>query len=175
MEMFKRTIKEEQVVSIKENTAALVEAASIISRGFLFSKDLSKEDDRFIRKFIHGFISTYRDPYKGYIEFCERILLSTNDLAVVRIILLKAELSTWFQTQFNGSNQLYKRVLKVRKTHPLYRHQYKAFAECVLEMVEISPDNYSYWIEWFSKRQPEQESMFFPFVLHYVKSIISTI
>jgi hypothetical protein len=154
----------EQILPIAENTTALVNAAWIIAgtslwNGIAISKDEEKTAKKMLRREFHFFIN----PYKAYLNFCQRILFTADEMKTTALLQTPAN---WLAA---GNDKGYASTLpdlmkleEIRKKWPLYKVEYKVLAEAVLHMTEEPLKiHYAYWTGWFNERQLKHAAKLF--------------
>jgi hypothetical protein len=120
------------------------------------NNNFSSMEVQFAQQFITEFITASADYFKEYRCYCQRI-------AMVHAYINKNHgryippPTIWFdaanENGFYGTEKWMANLEKKRKSLPLFRIEYKALAEGILEMIEepfIS--NYNYWKTYFLER-----------------------
>jgi hypothetical protein len=108
------------------------------------------------KKAIGLFLQQYKTPEKGFIAFCQRVVLGkTQDIFLCPIdYWLPAQ---WFNCNIANGFALtrvrYEEIEKKRASLPMYKQELKAFAEAVLEFSqEPTVRNYKFWRQYFIDR-----------------------
>ena len=126
---------------------------------------LSKNEKFGTRRYIKQFLTNSGDPYNVYLEFTQRILL-TREYLIKNEDKYVPQPSKWFDIDnvngFAGTRRWFIRMEDVRKAFPLYRHQFKALPEAVLEMFEQPTASiFHYWRSWFIEREKQAAANLF--------------
>ena len=150
-------------VASKENLQHLTSAGWSIAKASLFYLHNYNENEmEKITGFINRSLSNANDPYLAYLEFCQRILLAHEYLKRFKGGTLSTHALIWLRSGkgmgFGKTKQLYNKLLKIRKTKPLWKKEWKELAEAVLDLVE-GPlrENFEYWVNWFRERRAQEE------------------
>ena len=151
-----KNIHSEVVFPVKNNLPAILEAGSIITQCLWPEKPNSKEDILSIKGCMLTILLSYANPYYGYLEYCQRILLAKMQLLINRQTL-NISVRQWLTYEFGKTKKMYNQLLQIRKINPLHNHDLKAFAECMLELVEDPNADITYWINWFKERHANNE------------------
>lgn len=117
------------------------------------------------KNFIRNFIVNSSDTFKGYQEYCQRVLLA-REYIIKNPDKYVPVPSKWFHTNncngFAGTSRWFLNTQDIRKSLPLYRSQFKALPEAVLEMLEEpSARNFHYWRDWFISRDKQATANLF--------------
>lgn len=109
------------------------------------------------KQFIKKFITRSEDRYNNYLEYCQRVLLAREFIIKnpQKYIPLP---SKWFNKYnhngFAGTYKWFMNLIATRRSLPLYRQQFKALPEAILEMhEEPTGKNFHYWRGWFIERE----------------------
>jgi hypothetical protein len=155
----KNTILQNETRSSRRyDVKVLVHAAWNFANTALWSHCLfsSLEKDK-ARKAIRLFLVQSPDTEKAYYHFCQRVLLAKEYVRKDsnRFIPLPAQ---WLDESnvngFAGTEAWLKQMLDRRSSLPLYRREWKALAEAVLEMaLDASEKNFWYWKIYFLERR----------------------
>ena len=102
------------------------------------------------------------DPYKGYLDFCQRVMLAREKMLAGRKPTLCCIPSIWmnetFEPGFNSTETAYIALASMRMSYLTYRVELRTVSEALLELSEYpAPDNFRYWKQWFSERGFIQE------------------
>jgi len=120
-------------------------------------EEFSKTEIEIAQISIKHYISNTAEPYKGYLMFCQRVLMARQYLLNNPDKYVPVPTAWLCPCNFNGyvgTERWYTRLQEIRKSQPLFRHQYKALAEALLEMMEEpTSDNFHYWRGWFAERE----------------------
>jgi hypothetical protein len=144
-------------VAVQEGMNVLVTAAWNFAHMTLWSQCLfsTLEKDK-ARKAIRLYLVQSPDPEKAYDHFCQRVLLAREYVQKdpSRFIPLPAH---WLDEKnvngFAGTQAWLDQMLDKRASLPLYRREWKALAEAVLEMAtDASEKNFWYWKIYFLER-----------------------
>ncbi|HEU0065158.1 MAG TPA: hypothetical protein VFQ58_09005, partial [Flavisolibacter sp.] len=120
------------------------------------NNNFSSMEVEFAQQFITAFIAGSDDYFKRYRFYCQRI-------AMVHAYINEKDgryippPTIWFDAAnvngFYGTEKWMANLEKKRKSLPLFRMEYKALAEGVLEMIEEPViSNYNYWKAYFLER-----------------------
>lgn len=99
------------------------------------------------------------DPYKAYLVFGERVLLTRHYLSQSRSRYVPLP-TVWLHPDnekgYCGTAAWHQRILEARASLPVYKIELRALAEGVLEMTEEpTVQNFMYWRHYFiDKRAP---------------------
>jgi hypothetical protein len=108
------------------------------------------------RKAIRCYLLHSPDQEKAYYNFCQRVLLARDyvNKNPARFIPLPAQwLDESNENGFAGTEAWLDQMLEKRTSLPLYRREWKALAEAVLEMAtDASEKNFWYWKVYFLER-----------------------
>jgi hypothetical protein len=141
------------ILPIKENINAMVNAAWVLSITCLwpftcFSEKEMEEGKKHIRRFMIN----EADPYKAYMEYCQRILLLTKQRihGPCHVIPQDDFFHPLNKNGFTQTEGLFKQLQHDRTKFRLYRQELKALSEAILDIAE-EPDleNFHYWVSWF--------------------------
>ena len=123
----------------------------------------SREGQQFhtsVKKFIFGIC----DHYLGYLEYCERILLLSENIGKYGQLKLQNNFLSWLEPggHFYNTKEDYDLLLKKREQYPDWKKNWKGLAEAVLEMQEShAPHILVYWENWFIERKAREELTLF--------------
>ncbi len=126
---------------------------------FPYPKLAQKESSSLHNK-IRKFISLAHDPYLGYQEFCERIMLGSGHLKRSGGIRSSTTLMEWFEpgTGFDKTKPAHEHLVKKRIKKTGWKKNWAALAEAILEIQETpTPLLLKYWEEWLSSRGAIEE------------------
>jgi hypothetical protein len=142
-------------------TAAWACAHTALWNEYLFALNERSKAEGFIGQYI----SQSKDPYKAYINFCERVLLTRQYIRNGNSRYVPFP-STWLDPQqaygFAGTASWHDRLGQQRKACPLFRMEWKALAEGILEMVEEGTGKfYRYWCTYFLEHKAIEELLLF--------------
>lgn len=149
-------IHSEVVFPIKNNMPAILKAGAIITQCLWPDKPNSKKEILYIKGCLMTIIFDYGDPYVGYLEYCQRILLAKMRLIYNRQTL-NISVKEWLELEFAKTKEMYNQLQEIRKKTPLYKHDLKSFAECILDLVEDPDADISYWVNWYKERNANDE------------------
>lgn len=141
----------------QEGFNVLVNAAWNFAHMALWSHCLfsTLEKDK-AKKAIRLYLLHSPDPEKAYYNFCQRVLLARDyvNKNPARFIPLPAQwLDESNENGFAGTAAWLDQMLDKRSSLPLYRREWKALAEAVLEMAtDASEKNFWYWKIYFLER-----------------------
>lgn len=156
---------ESVIYPAQENITGMTQAAWALSIIIFWPVSVfSEEEIKKTKKHIRQFLINAADPYKAYLEYCQRILLMRQYLLDNDGATIPELPSHWLQARhgFPISAIWFKTLQRVRTALPLYKHDMKALAEAVLEMTEDpTASNFNYWISWFKARNANDELMMF--------------
>ncbi len=127
---------------------------------------ISPAEVQHIKACIKQYILLGTDYYRGYMHFCERILLAKEILFKrnkCRYVLYPAH---WIQSSeansFKDTEQLHIFFLLTRKQTRLYKLGLSALAEGVLHLSEeLTLTNFLYWVKFFKSIHAEKELSIF--------------
>ncbi len=149
---------EPPIYPIKENIKGMVKCAWQLAKVSLWmGQQLPRREEIKAQGTIKSFISNQADPYKGYLEMCQRILLVHKELTQSRDHVIKESSSRYFnpynESGFVLSVNLFAELQQRRLIEPLHNIELKAFCEAILDMAE-DPDEeiFCYWLNWFGER-----------------------
>lgn len=163
-----QTHTSEIVHPIKENIPALVHAGWVISKVLWLDRRNSKKQMLQIKDIIRAFIMDFTDPYKGFMEFSQRILLERQRLITKPYDILHLEPLEWFATKFMHTKFLFTFLQETRKNLPLYMHELKEFSEGILIQIEDGEIYYGNILRSKWEDKPLSEDLNFLFlVLEY--------
>lgn len=142
----------------KENLHLLAAAGWKLARVTLFPRQLytDKENQVILKQILH-YIIISPDPYQGYLEFCQRILLLNQYLECGEHGSFCTPAMAWFspacELGFSRTEKMYQNIVAERGPSLFFVKQWKDLAEAVLDITE-SPgiENYEYWMNWFNER-----------------------
>ena len=120
---------------------------------------LSSQEIRSSKSFIRNFICNAPEAYPAYLEYCQRVLLA-REYIIKNPDKYVPIPSIWFCTKnvngFAGTARWFRNTQDIRRALPLYRNQFKALPEAILEMIEEpTARNFHYWREWFIIRNKQ--------------------
>lgn len=150
----------------KESIDTMTNAAWNITLTALWNgSSLSRNEKSGIKRFIEIYLINSSAPYDAYMEYTQRILL-TREYLIKNIDKYVPCPSKWFDTNnangFAGTKRWFINMEEVRKAFPLYRHQFKALPEAILEMFEQpAPHVFHYWRSWFIEREKQATANLF--------------
>lgn len=139
------------------NIPTLTDAAWNIAYTSLWNTEIfSRQEIDFARSWINNYISNSPDPYEAYLSFCQRVLMA-RQVAINNEYAFIPAPTKWLSTEnskgFEGTRPWFEKLMDIRKSFPLYRHQWKVLPEAVLSMMEDnSASNFHYWRTWFIVR-----------------------
>lgn len=145
----------------KHEMQRLVHAAWNFAYTALWSKCIfsSLERER-AKSAISGYLLQNPDPEKAFYNFCQRVLLAKEFVgkAPGRFIPLPVHwLAANNPNGFAGTEAWLHQMLHKRSSLPLYRREWKALAEAVLEMAsDASEKNFWYWKIYFLERRESE-------------------
>lgn len=157
---------EQRVLPIKENINTMVEVAWQLTLNSLWPHmDDAVMDKQHVKKIIRKRI-TGDDPYKAYLQFCERILLCWKVIAEEYAFGQTETPIDWFDPKnlngFKASEIFYKMFKKSRQRNPSAYQELSALAEAILEMAEVPlRANFNYWKNWFAENYYYDEYVLF--------------
>ena len=126
---------------------------------------LPSQEDTAARHIITNRLLQAVDPYKQYLEICQRILLSREELVCNSGYRISSSPSFYLLSDKSGyfeTASWYEELLELQKTKPVFKLSFRALAESVLEIAEEStPDNFCYWTNWFKENNLGDELMLF--------------
>lgn len=136
----------------------LTHAAWSFAHAALWSRySFSAKEEKESKGFIRAFLSKGCQPDKAFGAFCERVLLAKAyvERDVKRYVPLP---SAWLDPNnpngFAGTASWNQRLQDMRSSMPLYRIEWRALGEAIVEMAEEpSADNFSYWKNYFLERK----------------------
>lgn len=141
--------------------AAWLCAYTALYYGLLFSPaELEVAKNRITQHFLQQ-----QEVFKSYIAFCERVLQARQYIlnGSNRYVPFP---SVWLDPQnstgFSGTAEWHSRLQQQRKAAPLFRIEWKALAEAILEMIEEGTnETYQYWCSYFIERKALSELSLF--------------
>ncbi|MEP7107654.1 MAG: hypothetical protein ABI760_06715 [Ferruginibacter sp.] len=167
------------IYPIKEDIEAMVNTAWVLSIRCLWpSTRFSVKDCSDANKFIRGFIINETDPYKAYMEYCQRVLLAERQLIYDPCYKINPVPVEWFNSSnrngFIQSLEWFQKLKQIRIKRPLYKQAMKTFCEAILDIVEVPTiDNFNYWLTWFKEKDaPVYLIHFILFTIYYQKNYL---
>jgi hypothetical protein len=151
----------------KENTELMVNTAWLLASGRLWPcSTFSDKEEQTSKKILRNFITQVMDPYQGYLEICQRVLLTEKQVRSVSGYTIYKRPSRWLNSDskrgFGISRHWFEELQAKREKDPLYGHALRAFCEAILDMAEEPGcKNYNYWMTWFSKQSALEEHLVF--------------
>ncbi len=105
---------------------------------------------------IKEFLRREKQPRQAFLAFCERVLLAK--LSVVKgsdgLSLPSAWLDRGNAKGLAATRIAHQKVKTLRESLPLYKYEWKALAEAVLEFSEEpTASNFRYWADYFTEKQ----------------------
>jgi hypothetical protein len=118
------TAPENQVIPVRENVNLLVNTAWQLTLNSLWPHmEEAVDDEQFVKKFIRTKIAHGQDPYKNYLEYCQRILLCWKIINQEYAFGQMEMPHNWFDPKneegFKITNIFYKLLQKERKRTPM--------------------------------------------------------
>jgi hypothetical protein len=145
--------KEDAQIEINKYTVA---AWNLTYTALWMDNSFSSMEVEFAQQFIMQFISRSTDNYREYQVYCQRIAMvhsyiNKNDGKYI------PPPTIWFdaanESGFYGTEKWMTNLAKKRKSLPLFKIEYKALAEGILEMIEEPVmSNFNYWKAYFLER-----------------------
>jgi hypothetical protein len=121
------------------------------------------------KRIIRYHISNSDNLYDAYLEFCQRVLLAWEyvnkepDRFIPRPALWLCPDNRF---GYMGTESWFEYLKLIRRSLPLYRHQFKALPEAIMEMQdEPTAANFHYWRTWFLERSKQRALNLFLCVL----------
>lgn len=115
--------------------------------------NLSEEDKLSAQHLLRNLILQSDEPYKKYLEVCQRVLLTRERMIHDRSFGISSIPWRFFNSSSKGyavSAGWYEELLSARKQFPSLKLHFRALAEAVLEFAgEPTAENFNYWREWF--------------------------
>ena len=150
-----------------ENPDVLARAGFTFASVTLLSyRQLDELETTQLVRAIAGMLRNSHNAYDAYMEFCLRLLLARDAHPWhFRKTCPGNNALEWLKNQNNGyacTGSLYQQLLQKRKQHVLYKANWSALAEAVLDLIEDgTPEKFEYWIHWFRKRHARYELFIF--------------
>ena len=158
----------------KEYLQVLEKAAWSCAKAIIFYRhNYTEEELQKIKPQIRNFLLATTDPFKNYLEFCQRLLLARKHITNDQL----ASPANWFSPACNNgfyqTGRAYKALLKQRENHPLCRKEWKALAQAILEMHETPEISvFTYWEKWFLLNKNYEELRTFLFFISHDTNFI---
>jgi hypothetical protein len=136
---------------------ALVTTAWQFAHSLLWNhQSFSLTEQREAKYFIKQFLFAGGKPRKAFLNFCQRIILTRQNITSFNTDYLALP-SMWFDDEnvegFASSREWLQAVKTLRHSLPGYRIEIKALAEAVLEFSEEPTEkNFHYWRFYFIER-----------------------
>ncbi len=155
--MIQQNIAQQFDIKSSKCINVMVHAAWNFAHMALWSHNLlSKLEKDKARKAIRQYLLDSDDPEQAYYNFCQRVLLAREYVAQGshRFIPLPSQ---WLDTNnpngFSGTEAWLDQMLDKRSSLPLYRREWKAIAEALLEIAtDDSEKTFWYWKIYFLER-----------------------
>lgn len=115
----------------------------------------TKEKQASLEK-IAGYLRLAKNQRRGFLSFCERILAARlyNPPDAGYVTLPSSWLDRHNRKGLSASRHAYIQLKALRESLPLYRYEWKALAEAVLDFgEEPTGDNFRYWKNYFTEKQ----------------------
>ena len=128
-------------------------------------KAFPKAEEKETKKIIKSYLINETDPYKAYLELCQRILLVFK--RVTRRGPVIRETPSEYFNPGNGSGfalsaPWFAAIQQNRGSDPLHEHAIKAFCEAILDMTEDPCEEiFCFWLNWFRNREASAEYRLF--------------
>lgn len=159
------------IVPIKENVKVLTNVAYTFTWIAFWSctgyhpRQVSKAKS-YIRRIL---LQSY-DPYKAFIEFCQRIMLFREHMIENEEVSPGVYISTWLNEEdgYLGTESLFQELEKERIKTPLYKIELKGLAEAIFDMAEDpTEDNFNFWLNWLRLKLACNEICLFTMFVSY--------
>lgn len=155
------TIKTEMNNEQRTTNNLLIKSAWNFAYSVLWNGEtFSIHETHLAKRLIKYHITQCSNPLDGYMQFCQRVLIAWEyvNKDPERFI---PHPTLWLKPEYSygymGTESWYKNLLGMRAALPLYRHQYKALPEAILEMQdEPTAANFHYWRTWFLERNKQR-------------------
>lgn len=145
-------------ITSKEDLHLLAAAGWRLARVTLFSRQFfaDKENQAILKQILH-YIIISPDPYQGYLEFCQRMLLLDQYLESGETGSFSAPGLAWFspycEMGFSPTEKMYRQIVAERGPSLFFVKQWKDLAEAILDITEFPcTENFEYWMNWFNER-----------------------
>lgn len=122
---------------------------------------------------INQYLSLHKDPERGLISFCERILLARYYVAK-KVWPQPSLPSLWLdratQEGFSGTKKWYDEIKSIRLSLPKHKVELRAMAEAVIEFAsDPTVQNYNYWRSYLIDRNaPSLLGLFQVTAIHFL-------
>lgn len=157
-------------------SAVLVQTAWTFAKTALWNcQQFSSKECEQAKVHIARYLCLFRNPRKGFMAFCQRIIIARQFLEA-ETTPLQTLPSSWLDRKqpsgFSLTKGLYKDLRLIRERLPAYERELKALAEAVLDFSESpSVRNYRYWTNYFIDRnKPELLNLFQLFGANFLYS-----
>ncbi len=152
-----------------ENVPVLAAAAICLARAALFTNvKWERNQGPNLFRMVKTTIFFMNDPYQCYVEFCERVMIARQNLLRSKQASLALQPMEWLAQDggFDKTKTAHERLQAKRESDQLYKLEWKALAEAILEMHERQPRLLSriisaYWQEWFAANGVMEELRLF--------------
>ncbi len=127
---------------------------------------MSPTEMDYVKRCIQCAILLGSDLYRGYMNFCERVLLARELLLQGNQCKIVINPAQWINGKclhsYRDTEQLHISFLLTRKQTRLYKLNLSALAEGVLHLnEELTLANYLYWVNFFKSIHAEKELRLF--------------
>lgn len=151
------------VIPDKKNIPLMIQAAwYLLVSGLFVFKNYNMATEKTAKAFIRSFIEAGADPYKAYLEFCQRIFMARHYIFQHSGYHFTSSILSWLDPDnkhgFAGTATWFNKLQEKRTIQPTYLLELKAFPEAMLELAEEpAKDNFHYWAEWFIEREARDQ------------------
>jgi hypothetical protein len=151
------TIQEDKTKSTG-NIDLLVHAAWNFAYTVLWNQNIfSLAEKEKAKRMIRQHLLSYQHAEKGYYSFCQRVLLAREYVSQNNQRFIPIP-SVWLDHNnangFAGTEAWMNKLLEKRSSIPLYKRNWKALAEAVLEMATDDTEQvFWYWKIYFLERE----------------------
>lgn len=153
------------VLTVSPNVEDYVNLSwNILHSTLYYSCIFSSREVDTTRTLIKRFLLQFINPYEGYIEFAQKVIIAKKKIGNEKLLCLIP--SVWMNENYPygivNVHEEYQQLIQLRKQLPLYLIELRAFAEAVLEVSE-NPNGeiFNYWKQWFSERNFIEEMYLF--------------
>jgi hypothetical protein len=148
---------QENTIKSTGNINLLVHAAWNFAYTALWNQSifsLAEKDEA--KRLVRQYLLSYQHSEKGYYNFCQRVLLAKEYVRQNNQRFIPIP-SVWLDNHnangFAGTEAWMNKLLEKRASVPLYKRNWKALAEAVLEMANDDTEQvFWYWKIYFQER-----------------------